>query len=220
MESCLVNPNQKRHSVGSYEILNDDGPVVTKISNMVLPDEADYLIKKAEEVGLARSTVVTEKDSKEDDSRTSYTAFLPKGSDDVITCIENRLSAIAGKPHSHLEPLQVTKYNHTQKYDPHHDWFDKSGENQRTTTIFTYIKGLENDGGEKCGGATVFPKISDKNKDVLRCYPVTGNAVMWSNLNTKGEGEEMTLHGGEPVLCDNTTKIGLNAWFTEKKWGH
>ena len=220
MESCVVNPYQTKHKFNDIEIINNENAVVSKITQCILPDEANYIMEKAYSLGLHKSKVIGENGNIKSPGRTSSTAFLPKNEDEVITCIENRISAIANQPKENLEPLQVTVYKKKEKYDAHYDWFSdiESGHGQRTKTVFTYLKGLENDGGEMCGGATAFPKLKDKNDNILRVYPVSGDAVMWSNVTFDGKGNDYTLHGGEEVLCEGATKFGLNAWFRDTKW--
>ncbi len=221
MESCIINPYQTKHKLNDIEVISNNNAFVSKITQFILPDEAKYLMDKAHSLGLHKSTVVGDNGEMENSpGRTSSTAFLPKNEDDIITCIENRISAIANESRDKLEPLQVTLYKKKEKYDSHHDWFHdiKPGDGQRTKTVFTYLKGLENDGGEICGGATAFPKLKNENNEVLRVYPVSGDAVMWSNVTFDGNGNDYTLHGGEEVLCEGATKFGLNAWFRDTKW--
>lgn len=217
--SCVIDPHQKEVYL-NISVLHSQTPVVSQVNNLIANDEAEYLIQQAEKQGMTRSTVTSESGAVEDNGRTSSTAFLPKYGDDVISCIERKISAAAGLSIENLEPLQVTRYQHKQKYDSHYDWFDatKAGDGQRTKTVFSYLKGLEDDGGKFCGGATAFPNLKDDENNVLRAYPVSGNAVMWSNVTCTGEGEVNSLHGGEPVLCEGATKIGLNAWFRDKPW--
>ena len=149
--------------------------------------------------------------------RSSTSCFLKKGGDEVIRCIEKKISRAAGRPMSHLEPLQVTKYTEGQQYRPHVDYFTtghKEGDRQRTTTLFAYIQGV----GEECGGATVFSELKDKKGNPLRVYPRSGSAVLWENLNEDGSGNTNTRHSGEPVTCKGVEKIGLNAWFGDRTW--
>lgn len=212
MSSCVADPEQNYFNFES-ETVHADYPVIKKVNTLLEEDERKYLIDKSHELGLRPSTVVGKDGvNRTDSNRTSSTAFIPKSTDAVITCIEKKIAHASGKPHDNLEPLQVTHYKQGQKYNPHYDWFKKN-DNQRTTTVFTYIQGFENELYD-CGGATVFPKLKDENNNPLRTYPVSGTSVVWENVNANGEGEELTLHGGEPVTCEST-KIGLNAWFRE-----
>jgi prolyl 4-hydroxylase len=209
---------QTHYKLNDVDVLHQESPMVSKIHNLILPDEADYLLKKAGEFGLQQSTVVDGKGGTvAHPGRTSRTAFLPKGHDDIITCIEHRIATNADEKREYLEPLQVTQYKKKEKYDYHHDYFPgvEPGKGQRTKTVFSYLKGLENDGGESCGGGTAFPKLKTETNETVRVYPVSGEAVMWSNVTSDGRGNELTLHGGEEVTCQNATKVGLNAWFRD-----
>ena len=214
MQSCL--PQDKRTISPTLHQIHDKGTVVTKVSNMLLDSEADYLVKKAKEKGLDRSTVVGE--NKYSSVRTSSSSYLDKSEDSVISCIEKRIATVAHQPVANLEPLQVTAYAESQKYDPHHDWFEPGTEGdmgQRTMTVFSYLNTVD----EACGGATAFPLLkSGKTKQPLRVYPEKGSAVMWSNKTSKGANDELTLHGGEEMKCKNKNKFGLNAWFRDNPW--
>lgn len=54
--------------------------------------------------------------------------------------------------------LQVLRYQSTQKYDPHHDYFSFAGRDDnggnRMATVLMYLTDVEQ------GGETVFPKVS------------------------------------------------------------
>lgn len=215
MKSCI--PGDKKEVIPTYNQSNDKNAVVTEVSKLLLDEEADYLIKKAKEKGLQRSQVSGEKENDYSKDRTSSTSFLDKGQDDVVSCIEKRIATVAQQPVSNLEPLQVTAYSNSQKYDPHYDWFppDKVGvHGQRTVTVFSYLNTVDSG----CGGATSFPELKNKNGEPLKVFPKKGNAVMWSNRKTTGEPNEATLHGGEAVTCAATQKYGLNAWFRDNQW--
>jgi|SaaInlV_125m_DNA_1040241.scaffolds.fasta_scaffold04511_3 prolyl 4-hydroxylase len=218
MKSCIPGLDHKE-VVPTYNQSNDKGAVVTEVSNFLLDEEADYLIKKAKENGLQKSTVAGQKGNESSQARTSSTSFLKKNQDDVVSCIEKRIATVAQQPVANLEPLQVTAYSESQEYEAHHDYFhpDKVGvHGQRTVTVFSYLNTVDSG----CGGATSFPHLKDKAGEPLKVFPKKGNAVMWSNRKSTGEPNDATLHSGEAVTCAATQKYGLNAWFTDNEWGN
>ena len=218
MNSCLFNDSRQVHPI--LEQLTSNDAVVTSIKGLLLPEEAQYIIEKAQGT-FARSTVTgtTPGENRVDDWRTSSTAFLEKGTDEVISCIEARISTIAQMPQANLEPFQVTDYVDKQEYKFHHDYFDtnKDGKPDRTTTVFAYLYSENLEDG-KCGGSTTFANLYDGNGKQLRVYPKMGDAVMWSNRTLTGEVNPATLHSGEALHCSNARKTGLNAWFRDAKW--
>lgn len=217
MKSCLAGDGRLVYPV--MEQLTSDKAVVTKISNLVLPEEAAYLLQRASGKFDRSKTTSEGSANKYDSSRTSTTAFLSKGEDEVVSCIEDRISTVANMPRTHLEPLQVTDYTHKQEYKFHHDYFNsnKDGKSDRTTTVFTYLHSEHLEDG-KCGGSTVFADLKDKDGAQLRVYPKMGDAVMWSNRTLTGGVNPATLHSGEAVTCPNSRKTGLNAWFRDRKY--
>lgn len=216
MNSCI--PGDRGASAHRSKLW-ENGASVTGIDDLLTEREARYLIDAADRSGSCKRSKVMSTDNKrtvDSSARTSTTCFLDKGGDEVIRCIEEKLAAVAQRPVSHLEPLQVTRYTQGQQYKPHFDFFTnghKPGDRQRTATLFTYIQGID----EGCGGATVFSELKTDGKP-LRVHPVTGNAVLWDNLLPDGSGNRNTRHGGEPVTCDHVEKIGLNAWFGDRAW--
>lgn len=214
MQSCIRGDDRTVTPV--FEQLHHDGAVVTRISKMLLPEESRHLIENGKKVGLRRSTVAAGGGSSVNASRTSSTAFLQKAADPVTKCIEQRISTLAGMPHTHMEPMQITDYTRKQQYKAHHDYLRQGGP-ERTTTVFAYLadEGLR-DG--KCGGATTFYKLTQNGKEPLRVYPKAGDAVMWSNRTLTGGLNDKTLHAGEPLTCDATHKVGLNVWFRDHPW--
>ena len=83
--------------------------------------------------------------------------------------------------------------------------------------MFAYLLDHECVSGA-CGGATTFHELLDSSGSPLRVYPQKGSAVMWSNRTVDGSLNPRTLHSGEPLLCKNAHKIGLNAWFRDEPW--
>ena len=217
MQSCIANDTRLVYPV--LEQLNAKDAVVTAVRGLILPEEAEHL-KNIAQGKFSQSSVSSDgNDGKVDNNvRTSTTAFLEKGADPVVSCIEQRLATIAGQSVSHLEPLQVTDYRHKQQYKYHHDYFNsKDGNSERTTTIFAYLHSENLEHGQ-CGGSTMFRDLKDAKGDQLKVYPKMGDAVMWSNRTLTGGLNEKTLHSGEPLTCDSSRKTGLNAWFRDGTW--
>jgi prolyl 4-hydroxylase len=104
---------------------------------------------------------------------------------------------------SHLEGLQVVKYEPGDYFKPHHDWFqsdyaDKIG-NQRRYTFFVYLNDVPGGGGE-----TDFPQLNRSFQ------PKKGDALFWRNCTELNECSELNLHQGKAPL--NDVKYGLNIW--------
>ena len=208
MLSCLPGDPRTLHPVASQ--LRTTSPVITQVEPLLLPEEAAYIVRKAEESGLKPSVTGDEKERVIGDYRTSSTAALPM-KDPVVSCLQKRLATVAGMPASSVEPLQVTRYKKGQQYQPHTDDDPRRApRRKRLKTIFTYLsdEGLS-DG--KCGGATKFARLRSAGRP-LRAFPRTGRGVMWSNYTPEGNLDARTLHAGEPVTCA-TTKLALNAWL-------
>jgi len=205
MRSCL--PGDGRLVYPVLRQIHSDGAVVTQIENLLLDDEADYLVRRAGK--LRRSE--TESDAGVVDGRTSRTAYLPM-KDAVVDCIGKRLATIARIPATNLEPLQITDYKHNQRYKSHFDDLGY-GPNKRLKTIFAYLQADDDLANGMCGGSTAFYRLRDKDGRPLRVYPQKGSALMWSNFLPDGRHNSRTLHAGEPIKCKGSEKIGMNAWF-------
>lgn len=214
MQSCI--PGSTKQVNPKLSQLHADGAVLIEIKELVLEEEITHLRKVGDEQGLAPSqTVSGTASSIVSEARTSRSAFLPKGKDPVVRCIEDRLSTIAGEARTHLEPLQITDYTHKQQFRKHHDYFNAGeGKPERTTTIFTYLQDSGVSDGA-CGGATCFHQL--EGRDAPLCvFPKRGNALMWSNRKPNGDVNPATLHSGEPITCAGAHKVGLNAWFRDQ----
>lgn len=142
-------------------------------------------------------------------TRTSFSTFLQRKHDHVVSCIEERASHLVKKPLENFESLQVVWYRDGQEYQAHYDYFgdgfpgtERELERgaQRIATIFTYLNSLS----PEQGGQTTFPHLD------VHVTPKRGMAVFWYNVDIHGKDDPRTLHGGEPV--HNTQKYGLNLW--------
>lgn len=181
--------------------------IVHELKSVLSPSEIQHIIDASKPL-LQPSLVVDGSVTSVSTQRTSSSAFLKKSHDAVIRNIEDRFSKLAGIPRGHMEPLQVVKYGYKQEFKPHHDYFKNlaPGASQRVRSIFVYLKHVP----DHCGGGTAFPHLN------ARFAPRSGDALMWSNLKDDNSLDDLTLHAGEPVLCADETKYGLNVWFRDK----
>ncbi|RYR30988.1 hypothetical protein Ahy_B01g055784 isoform B [Arachis hypogaea] len=118
--------------------------------------ECDHLISLAKSE-LKRSAVADNLsgESQLSEVRTSSGMFIPKDKDPIISGIEDKISSWTFLPKENGEDIQVLRYEHGQKYDPHYDYFsDKvniARGGHRVATVLMYLTDVTS------GGETVFP---------------------------------------------------------------
>lgn len=118
--------------------------------------------------------------------------------DAVIRNLERRIAAAFNLPVEHVEPISVLRYQRSDLYAPHVDYFDASrleynrriGDNsgQRIASFLVYLHAPE------AGGETQYLKLN------LKVAGRTRMALCHFNMTPTGETDPMTLHAGEPVL--------------------
>ena len=174
-------------------------PYMVHIESFLKLDECHHLIRIAEP-NFKRSTTLT-KDNKTMivPGRTSSSALLGRGSDDVLKKVEYLASSLSGYPISHIENIQVVKYEPGQRYNQHYDI--QKGVVDRDVTIFIYLNDVQE------GGETWFPRLNYKVK------PKQGNALLWYNVNDFNQVEILSEHSGTPA---KETKYGCNVWIRSK----
>ena len=189
---------------------NSDPPVLVG-DGFLSKEECLQLIKEYEHL-LNRSTVYG-KDGQHDidDSRTSHTSFLPAGEPGtLLERVEKRAATLLSVPLAHIETLQLLRYEPSQRYNAHHDFFTEGPDaaNNRIKTALIYLNDLESDDE---GGGTEFPEIN------IEIRPKTGRVVVWQNCDAeKGKAataencDKRTLHAGLPT--HKSIKFALNAW--------
>lgn len=178
--------------------------------NFLTEEECDHLISMAKPK-LSRSGVVGDEEghSKISDIRTSNGMFLQRDQDHVVSEIERRIARWTLLPAENGEGLQILRYDPSQKYDGHYDYFfDKAGiqnGGNRYATVLMYLSDVEE------GGETVFPNIPAPNGDNgpefsdcarhhLAAKPKKGNAVLFHSIKPSGELERKSLHTACPVI--------------------
>lgn len=140
--------------------------------------------------------------------RTSSGMFIDKGHDEIIKRIEERIATWTFLPKENGEALQVLKYEHGEKYEPHYDFFqDKVNSalgGHRVATVLMYLSNVTK------GGETVFPNSpdhrvkddtwSDCAKRSVSVKPTKGDALLFFSLSTEAVTDTMSLHGSCPVI--------------------
>jgi prolyl 4-hydroxylase len=147
--------------------------------------------------------------------------------DPVSVCLSSRLKSILGNvQHIDTEDLQVVKYEGTETFRAHMDWFnaprDRTHDDtqprrpyNRLASVFAYLD-------DNCtGGETFFPRVQGVSSKAdgekfsrtdsgtgLLVRPRRGNAVLWINLFQNGTGDPRVAHTGLPPLTGQ--KIGMN----------
>ncbi|XP_058076238.1 probable prolyl 4-hydroxylase 4 isoform X1 [Magnolia sinica] len=173
-------------------------------------EECDHMISIAKS-DLKRSAVADNVSGKShlSEVRTSSGMFVPKGKDMVVARIEDKIAAWTFLPVENGEDIQVLRYEHGQKYDPHYDYFSDKVNivrgGHRIATVLMYLSNVTK------GGETVFPSAEGesphKDEDLSECArkgiavkPKRGNALLFFNLKANGTPDPLSLHAGCPVI--------------------
>ena len=191
-------------------VLKSEPPIVI-IDNLLSPEHCNSIIQSAKE-HLQRSTLGAEQE--ESKTRTSTTAWIKDHQCEVpLRCIASAVAGISGLPPSHMENLQVCRYQVGQEFAIHTDHLDSFNDlpvRGRLCTCLLYLQDCPN------GGATRFPE--HPTIDVL---PRTGRAVFfWNTQERPGSPnyksdmflnvDRQLRHAGMPV--ESGEKWICNRW--------
>ncbi|XP_058000021.1 prolyl 4-hydroxylase 1 isoform X3 [Hevea brasiliensis] len=136
----------------------------------------------------------------------------------MIQAIEKRISVYSQVPIENGELIQVLRYEKSQFYKPHHDYFSdtfnlKRG-GQRVATMLMYLS----DNVE--GGETYFPMAGSgecncggKVVKGLSVKPIKGDAVLFWSMGLDGQSDPNSLHGGCEVLSGE--KWSATKWMRQ-----
>ena len=178
-------------------------PLIVILGNVLSHEECDALISLSKD-RLHRSKLA---DGLEvDELRTSSCMFFQEGENDVVARIEKRVSQIMNIPVEHGEGLQILNYKIGQEYKAHYDFFtskNKVVNNPRISTLVMYLNDVEE------GGETYFPKLN------FSVSPQKGMAVYFEYFYDDQTLNELTLHGGAPVIVGD--KWAATQWMRRKK---
>ena len=181
-----------------------DEPLVVVLGSLLDDEECDALIQLSKD-RLERSKIGTTREVS--DIRTSSGAFLTDVKNEVVMRVENRIASMIGIPVEHGEGLHILQYKPGQEYKEHFDYFastSKSASNNRIATVVMYLNDVEE------GGQTYFPKLN------LSVYPKKGMAVYFEYFYNDQALNELTLHGGAPVVQGE--KWIATQWIRRKKY--
>jgi prolyl 4-hydroxylase len=178
-------------------------PLIVILGNVLSHEECDELIRLSKD-RLQRSKIGNSREI--DELRTSSSTFFHEGENDVVTRIEKRVSQIMNIPTQHGEGLQILNYKIGQEYKAHFDFFTSKNNivnNPRISTLVMYLNDVEN------GGETYFPKLN------FSVSPQKGMAVYFEYFYNDVTLNELTLHGGAPVIIGD--KWAATQWMRRKK---
>ncbi|MER2038160.1 MAG: 2OG-Fe(II) oxygenase [Solibacillus sp.] len=178
-------------------------PLVVVLGSVLDEGECEALIQISKD-RLERSKIGSSKEVS--NIRTSSGTFLTDIDHDVITNVEKRIASIIDIPIEHAEGLHILNYKPGQEYKEHYDYFaaaSKSASNNRICTFVLYLNDVEE------GGETYFPKLN------LSVFPKKGMAVYFEYFYNDQLLNELTLHGGAPVISGE--KWIATQWIRRKK---
>lgn len=195
-------------------------PMVALIPEFLTDEECDALVAQAKP-NLARSQVAirtadTDKNPI-NEVRTSSQTWLDTNTGAAKPVIDRILKLTGFAPGS-SEMLQILRYELTQKYDAHQDYFDPGNygpqPDNRAVTVYLYLSDVEE------GGETWFPGADNKpvlTQDYKSCKggfgfrPHKRSVVVFYDMTPTGGYEPYSLHGACPVK--KGTKWGGTLWL-------
>uniref|UniRef100_A0A7N0RBR7 Fe2OG dioxygenase domain-containing protein n=1 Tax=Kalanchoe fedtschenkoi TaxID=63787 RepID=A0A7N0RBR7_KALFE len=137
----------------------------------------------------------------------------------IIQAIEKRIAVYSQVPVEHGELIQVLRYEKSEFYKPHNDYFSDSFNikkgGQRVATMLMYLS----DNVE--GGETYFPlagtgecSCGGKTVKGVSVKPKKGDAVLFWSMGLDGQSDPNSLHGGCEVLSG--VKWSATKWMRQK----
>ncbi len=207
-------------------------PLVFEVDNFLSPAECDHIIALAEpHMGQSVVNRMDGDEGKDDTTwRTSTTHFLSRGQTPLAKQIERRIFDATRVPITHGEGTQVLRYEKSQHYYTHHDFFEPAryrnsqstlkmiehGAKNRLATVFWYMSTVEK------GGQTNFPRAGGlpPPRDTHRCTQGLlvearrGKVIVFFNMLPDGSLDELSLHAGCSV--EKGLKWAANKWLWNK----
>jgi prolyl 4-hydroxylase len=215
-DRCPVAPGNviRAHDRDVTVLMRSERPQVILFGNVMSPDECAEMIERSRH-RLKRSTTVHPETGHEDviQNRTSEGIWFPRGEDEFIKRLDERIASLMNLPVENGEGLQILHYNVGGEYRPHFDYFppDQAGSaahtahgGQRVATLIVYLNDVPG------GGETIFPEAG------LTVGARQGCAVYFRYMNAMRQLDPLTLHGGAPVLAGD--KWIMTKWVRERAY--
>ena len=178
-------------------------PLIVMLGNVLSNEECDELIRLSKDK-MKRSKIGTTREVNE--LRTSSSMFIEESENEMVARVEKRISSIMNIPIEHGEGIQILQYTPGQEYKAHYDFFSstsKVANNNRISTLVMYLNDVEQ------GGETFFPKLN------FSVTPKKGMAVYFEYFYNDQNLNELTLHGGAPVITGE--KWVATQWMRKQK---
>lgn len=178
-------------------------PLIVVLGDVLSEEECNALISLSKD-RVERSKIGATREV--DSIRTSSGMFFIEGESELVKRIEKRASQIMNIPYEHGEGLHILNYQVGQEYKAHFDFFsaqNKQVSNPRISTLVMYLNDVEE------GGETYFPKLN------LTINPQKGMAVYFEYFYEEQTLNELTLHGGAPVIKGD--KWAATQWVRRRK---
>jgi prolyl 4-hydroxylase len=200
-----------QESGGNEISLSSSSCEVRLIEKFITASQCDYLIEKFSKdcidskIESSQNTEDVQYFNSDIKVRSSTSAYMnQRGKDVVLMEITEKVANLCNLPISHVEGLQLVRYQKGQQYIPHHDYFKCNFKGQnRIFTVLIYLNDLE----PEDGGRTIFPALN------IKVIPKTGNAVFWRNCLDDCTLLPDSLHTGEIIHRDNKIKYAVNCWI-------
>ena len=206
-----LNTNPQRTGLSiPFDPVPEEGIEMYEIENFLNETECAEIIQLIK--SKLRPSEIASSGEYDNSFRTSSTCDLGNLGLDVLKELDRRICEFIGINESYSEVIQGQHYEIDQEFKAHTDYFegDQMAEyggkrGQRTYTFMIYLNDVIK------GGETEFHKINKKIE------PSLGKALIWNNLDKKGNPNSNTLHHAHPVLEGSKTII--TKWFREKGEG-
>lgn len=131
-------------------------PLVLSVKDFLGKDESRHVREVARPSMQYSAVTLMDKDKGKlsSDWRTSQSTFV-RAKDDIMVALERRTASLTRLPKGNQEDLQVLRYEQTEKYSAHNDYFDpwlyqndrstlnliQNGRRNRLATVFWYLSG-------------------------------------------------------------------------------